>query len=291
MSKPVVLITGCSSGIGKELAFEFKRQGCRVFASARSVDKLGEIRSADIEVVQLDVANIDSIQRAVDEVISKAGRIDILVNNAGLSSYAPAIEVPLDEVRQLFETNFYGVVALTQAVAQRSMLPNRSGKIVMISSMMGEIVTPFNSTYAATKAALTRFSDAMRMELAPFGIHVTTVKPGGVRSEIANNAKGKVDSVLSGQSDYKPIGDYIVMRSQASQHHPMPTEQFASEVVSAVLKRSPPISMILGKNSSLLWWVAKLFPQWLSDFFFSRKFGLRKLAGMLRGQAETKKIK
>jgi len=289
MSPPVVLITGCSSGIGKGLALEFKRRQCRVFASARSVSKLKDLEQAGIDVVQLDVASAESVQAAVEEVISRAGRIDILVNNAGLSSYAPAIEIPQHELRQLMETNFFGLINLTQTVVHKSMLPARSGTVVMISSMMGEIVTPFNSAYAATKAAVTRYSDALRIELAPFGVHVVTVKPGGVQSDIANNAREKTDAMLSAQSEYLPIAKYIKARSEASQHHPMLTHDFAAQVVAKILAPNIPATITLGKNSWLLWLAAKFIPLWVSDLYFSRKFGLSELRTLLQREG-TKKL-
>jgi len=284
--QPVVLITGCTSGIGRALAYEFRKKGCRVFASGRSLHKLTHFTDAGIEVVQLDVSNEDSIKRAVEEVLGKTGRIDILVNNAGLSSYVPGIEISLDEVRELMETNFFGVLALTQIVAQKTMIPQRSGVIVMVSSMMGEIVTPWASVYAATKAALTRFSDGLRMELAPFDIRVITVKPGGIKSEIANNAKEKTDAFLASKSSYLPIIDSIRERSEASQHHPMPAEDFARKVVHDVLLKEP-ISVILGTNAWLLWFMAKIVPQWVSDYIFSKKFGLLKLRKLLRSTPRT----
>jgi len=282
----VVLITGCSSGIGKALAFECKKQNCRVFASARNVSKLTDLRDAGIDLVQLDVTDSDSMEKAVDTVLAQAGRIDVLVNNAGLSNYAPGIEVPSEEIRQLFETNFFGTIKLTQLVAQKYMIPARSGTIVMISSIMGEIATPFSSTYSATKAALTKFSDSLRMELAPFNVRVVTVKPGGVKSDIANNAMEKTKTFLAGNSVYKLISSYIEKRSQASQSHPMPTELFAEKVVSQFLSPKPPAAMILATNARLLWIMSKFLPHWLSDWIFSSKFGLSHLRNALTAQSK-----
>eukprot|EP00026_Physarum_polycephalum_P012790 Phypoly_transcript_13122.p1 GENE.Phypoly_transcript_13122~~Phypoly_transcript_13122.p1 ORF type:complete len:300 (+),score=37.87 Phypoly_transcript_13122:139-1038(+) len=286
----VVLITGCSSGIGRHLALEFHKQNCRVFASARTISKLEDLREHGIDLVQLDVTNDASMEKAVDTVLAQAGRIDILVNNAGLSSYAPGIEVSLDEIRQLFETNFFGTIRLTQLVAQKYMIPSRTGTIVMISSIMGEIATPFASTYAASKAALTRFSDSLRMELAPFNIKVATIKPGGVKSDIAANAREKTEAFLSGDSVYKPIAAAIQKRSQASQEHPMPTELFAKQVVKQVLTK-PPASMLIATNARLLWILNKILPYWLSDLIFSKKFGVSQLRKLLPQTSYNKKGK
>jgi len=223
-------------------------------------------------------------------VISKAGRIDIVVNNAGLSSYAPAIEVPLQEAHELMETNFFGAIRLTQIVAHRSMIPSRSGKIVMISSMMGETCTPWNAAYGATKAAITRYSDVLRIELAPFGIKVITIKPGGIKSDIAANAQSKVDAI-GANTIYHHILDFIIARSQASQHKPMDTRVFAEKVVGDILRPNPSAIQILGRNSLLLY-LATFVPSWVTDWYFSKRFGLSKLAAILSRQpAEPKKEK
>jgi len=274
------LITGFSSGIGRELAREFYRNNCRVFASARNVSKLSELKEEGIDVVQLDITKDDSIEKAVAEVIRKAGRIDILVNNAGVSSYAPAIEVPMQEIRDLMETNFFGLISLTQLVVKNHMIPARSGKIVQISSVAGEVTTPWNSIYGASKGAVTRYSDALRMELAPFGIKVITVKPGGVKSDIASNAGVKLVSV-EGKSLYAAVWDYILKRQNTSQAHPMPTDEFAKVVVGKVLRSKPPSIIFSGTKATILRVVGSIAPAWLTDWIFERMFGLAKLKSIL----------
>jgi len=283
--KKVVLVTGCSSGIGRELAREFYRQNYRVFASARNVDKLKELNEEGIDTVQLDVTNSASIEKALNELEKRAGRIDILVNNAGVSSYTPAVEVPMTELRDLMETNFFGLVALTQAVAQKFMIPKRSGKIVQISSIVGEITTPFNSIYSASKAAVTKYSDGLRLELAPFGVQVVIVKPGGVKSDIAANAAPKLSSV-AGNSLYTRIWDYVSKRANASQSHPMETDTFAKIVVSRVLKANPPASIRAGPKSTLLFYLSKFSPYWLTDTVYSYMFGLSKLKAMVAAESK-----
>jgi len=280
----VVFVTGCSSGIGRELALTFHAANCRVFASARNPRSLDTLQAVGIEVVQLDIKDRTSIENAVDEIISKAGRIDILVNNAGVSSYWPSIDAPMEEVRNVMETNFFGLVALTQLVATKSMIPRRSGRIVQISSIAGETTTPWNGVYGASKAAVTHYSDALRVELAPFNVKVITVKPGGVKSDIAKNATSTLQRTKN--SIYDRIWDYIVMRANTSQHGPMPTEKFAEDVVGKVLSNPPPKCIINGTNSTGMRLLSHL-PYGLVDWYFSRRFGLSALAKMVRAEKKN----
>jgi len=271
----VVLITGCSSGIGRALVHEFRNRQCRVFASARDLSKISDLGE---DVVQLDVLNPISFKNAVDEVVRRAGRIDILVNNAGLSSYVPAVEVKPDEVRRIFDTNFFSVVELTQHTCLKYMIPARSGAIVMISSMAADVCSPFNATYSASKAAVARFTDGLRLELAPFGIKVVLVKPGGVQSDIAKNSS---PSALqnAAQSLYSPIEKFLRRRAFESQEHAMPAEAFAKKVVTDILRSYPPC-IITGTKSTLLQIVSH-FPYWLFDFIMSRRYGLSDLKRIL----------
>eukprot|EP01111_Echinosteliopsis_oligospora_P008812 TRINITY_DN2487_c0_g1_i1.p1 TRINITY_DN2487_c0_g1~~TRINITY_DN2487_c0_g1_i1.p1 ORF type:complete len:301 (-),score=91.75 TRINITY_DN2487_c0_g1_i1:133-1011(-) len=281
-NQKVVLITGCSSGIGRALVHEFRGQGCRVFASARDLSKITDLGD---DVVRLDMLDSSSFQKAVDEVVARAGRIDMLVNNAGVSSYAPAVEATPSEVRRIMDTNFFSVVELTQYVCTKYMIPARSGTVVMISSMAGEFCTPFNSTYSASKAALTKFSDGLRMEVAPFGIKIITVKPGGVKSEIANNASVYISEYLK-NSLYNPIESNLKSRAGESQHNPMPSDAFAKKVVTDIL-RSSPTCIITGTKSTLMWTMSLFVPYWLTDYILSKRYGLTKLAAYLKGSSSS----
>ena len=174
---PVVLISGCSTGIGRALAVEFAARNWRVFATARRLEVINDLKAPNVNVSVLDVTDEKSIKACVNSVIAKAGRIDMLVNNAGLLLIGPLVELESDELRRQFETNVIGLAALTRVVAPY-MIEKRSGKIVNISSVSGVLPTPFAGAYCSTKAALTAFSDSLRMELAPFGVQVITVQPG-----------------------------------------------------------------------------------------------------------------
>jgi len=198
--KSVVLISGCSSGIGLALASEFVSRGCKVFATARKPSVIENLKKEGMEIAVLDVTDQQSIDACVAEVIAKAGKIDVLVNNAGYALIGPVIDLSMDDLRRQFETNVIGLAALTKAVAPH-MIKQRSGLIVNISSVSGVCATPFAGAYCATKAAVNLLSDSLRVELAPFGISVVTVQPGAIKSSFGDVATKN----RRGQSPHKKI--------------------------------------------------------------------------------------
>jgi NAD(P)-dependent dehydrogenase (short-subunit alcohol dehydrogenase family) len=178
----VVLITGASSGIGREAARTLKKAGSVVYAAARRSEMMKDLENDGICVLQLDVTDEHSIEACVKSIIEREGRIDILVNNAGYGSYGAIEDVPISEARRQFEVNLFGLARLTQAVLP-SMRAKRFGRIVNISSIAGKIYTPFGGWYHATKFALEGFSDCLRLEVEPFGINVVVIEPGGIKTE------------------------------------------------------------------------------------------------------------
>jgi len=176
-----VLITGCSSGFGRETAIELARRGHQVVATARRPETL-----ADLDVSLKLALDVDSDQ-SVGAAVARAGEIDALVNNAGWSVHGPVEKVPLDEVRRMFETNFFGVARLIQAIAPQ-MRARRSGVIANVSSMAGRVAAPLMGFYAASKFALEGLSEALHLELAHFGIRVVLIEPGFVKSSFRDNA-------------------------------------------------------------------------------------------------------
>lgn len=179
MSQKIALVTGASSGIGKETALELNSKGFKVFGAARRVDKMADLESKGIQVISLDVTNDASMVHCVDEIIRSEGRIDVLVNNAGYGSYGAIEDVSMEEARRQVEVNVFGLARMTQLVLPH-MRKNRFGKIVNISSVGGKVWTPYGGWYHATKFAVEGFSDCLRMEVEPFGIDVIVVEPGGI---------------------------------------------------------------------------------------------------------------
>ena len=178
----VALVTGASSGIGAAAARSLAAAGFVVYGAARRTDRLEELRPDGVQPLTLDVTDEASLVTAVDLILAQHGRIDVLVNNAGYGSYGAVEDVPLVEARRQFEVNLFGLARLVQLVTP-TMRAQGSGRIVNITSMGGKFATPFGAWYHATKFALEGFSDALRQELAPFGIQVVIIEPGAIRTE------------------------------------------------------------------------------------------------------------
>ena len=183
----VALVTGVSSAIGRAIAGLLSRHGFRVFGTARGN---GGAKKAleSVEPVHVDVRNEESVQCCVRTVLDRAGRIDALVNNAGYTLIGSLEETTIEEAKQLFNTNFFGVLRMTQAVL-RFMRDQRSGRIVNIGSLVGFVPAPYQGIYCASKHALEGYSESLDHEVRKFGIHVSVVEPGFTRTNIAQNSQ------------------------------------------------------------------------------------------------------
>src|SRR6266478_3040186 len=188
-----VLITGATDGLGKALALLLAERGYRVFAAGRSAEKLARLdgiareKNFALESVVLDVCGDSSVERRVEHVLGKAGAIDVLVNNAGVNYTAAVEDLSMEDWRAQFETNFFGVLRVTRAVLPH-MRERRSGRILMMSSISGLITAPTQGAYSSSKHALEALSNALRMELYPFGIPVVLIEPGYIVTGIGKAA-------------------------------------------------------------------------------------------------------
>jgi NAD(P)-dependent dehydrogenase (short-subunit alcohol dehydrogenase family) len=205
MTEPskAVLITGCSSGIGRATALRLARLGWKVYATARRPESIAALTDAGCETLALDVTDEESMRAAVDQIEGAEGAIGVLINNAGYSQGGAIETVSMDAVRRQFETNVFGLVRLTQLVLGR-MREQRWGKIVNVGSMGGLLTLPGAGHYHATKHALEALSDAMRYELRGFGIDVILLEPGLIRTDFGEAA---VASIVQAQADPAPEGD------------------------------------------------------------------------------------
>lgn len=202
--RKVALVTGASAGIGKAIVRRLLADGWRVWGAARRVDQMADIAAEGARVVSLDVTSEESMAAAVKSLLDAEGRIDALVNNAGYGSYGAIEDVPISEARRQFEVNVFGLARLCQLVLP-SMRGARSGTIVNVSSMGGRIWMPIGGWYHATKHALEVLSDALRVEVRPFGVNVVVVQPGAIESEwsgiaaktLRESSKGSVYGALS----------------------------------------------------------------------------------------------
>ncbi|NNC70046.1 MAG: SDR family oxidoreductase, partial [Flavobacteriaceae bacterium] len=180
MSK-VVLITGASSGIGKSIAEYLTEKGMIVYGTSRNPDKVAPV---NFQLFPLDVTDSTSISKAIDELITKEGKLDVLINNAGMGITGPLEETPTQEMRRVFETNFFGAIEVIKNVLPH-MRKQQSGLIINITSIAGYMGLPFRGIYSSTKGALELVSEAVRMEVKQFGIKVVNVAPGDFATNIA----------------------------------------------------------------------------------------------------------
>lgn len=180
MSK-VVLITGGSSGIGKSIGEFLLEKGYQVYGTSRNPDRYPD---SNIKLVQLDVSDSEVIQNAVSEVIKDSGRIDVLINNAGAGITGPIEEIPHEEIQRNFDTNFFGPIHVIKAVLPQ-MRQQNSGLIINVTSIAGYMGLPYRGVYSASKGALELITEAFRMEIKDFNIHMTNVAPGDFATNIA----------------------------------------------------------------------------------------------------------
>jgi NAD(P)-dependent dehydrogenase (short-subunit alcohol dehydrogenase family) len=186
-----VLITGCSTGIGRATAERLAKRGLTVYATARRPESIEDLKQAGCRTLALDVTSEDSMRTAVSAVEESEGSVGALVNNAGYSQSGAIETVPLDELRRQFETNVFGLVRMCQLVLP-GMRRAKRGRIVNISSMGGRLVFPGGGAYHATKYAVEAISDAMRFEVGGFGVHVSIIEPGLIRTSFGETAVGSV---------------------------------------------------------------------------------------------------
>jgi NAD(P)-dependent dehydrogenase (short-subunit alcohol dehydrogenase family) len=245
--KKVVLVTGCAiGGIGYEYCKAFAEKNCRVIASDIStrMKDMSDLESDDnIETFELDVSSHQSATSVVDAIISKHGRIDILINNAGIGSTGPLAELPLDTIRKTWEINTLGQLRMVQQVVPH-MAMKKSGTIVNVGSVVGNISTPWAGSYCASKSGVHAMTNSLRLELKPFGINVVLVLPGSVRSNL-----GKANLEKLSDYDWKLYKDFkevIAERARASQGEKATDGRiFARHVVNKVLAIKPPKQIIL----------------------------------------------
>jgi NAD(P)-dependent dehydrogenase (short-subunit alcohol dehydrogenase family) len=205
-----VLITGATDGLGKALALLLAERGYRVFAAGRSPEKLAQLdsiareKNLALESIALDVCSDASVHSAVQTVLGKTGAIDVLVNNAGVNYTAAVEDLSMEDWRAQFETNVFGVLRVTRAVLPH-MRERRSGRILMMSSLSGLVTPPTQGAYSSSKHALEGLSNALRMELYPFGIDVVLIEPGYIITGIQKTAAELSKPYLEKGGPYAPL--------------------------------------------------------------------------------------
>lgn len=253
----VALVTGSSSGMGFATAITMARAGIHTYASMRNLKKsktIIELASAEklpLQVLQLDVNDKKSVKEAIIKIVTEKERIDVLVNNAGYGLFGSLEDVSIEEMKAQFETNFFGVIRVTQLVLP-IMRKQKSGTIVNVSSVGGRIGLPILSAYQSTKFALEGLSESMSYELEPFGIKVVIIEPGAIRSNIMNSsiwAKKAQDPKSPYFSQLQKIKDHFksMMENESS-----PPEEVAKVILEAITSENPQLRYTVGHDAATL---------------------------------------
>ena len=228
----VVLITGGSSGIGKSIGEFLHQKGFVVYGTSRNPEK---IINSIFPLLTLDVRNNESIQSAIAKVIATSGRLDILINNAGVGITGPLEEIPTEEIKNNFETNFFGPIEVMKSVLPQ-MRSQNSGLIINITSIAGYMGLPYRSVYSASKGALELITEALRMEVKSFGIQITNVAPGDFATNIA---AGRFHAPLLKGSAYEvPYGNTLKMMNEHVDSGSNPNEM--AEAIYAIIQNPNP---------------------------------------------------
>ena len=270
------LVTGASSGIGEDTARKLQALGYIVYGAARRTDRLQTLVADGVRPLAMDVTDDASMTAGVNRVLEETGRIDVLVNNAGYGSFGAVEDVPMDEARRQFEVNVFGLARLTQLVAPH-MRAQGSGTIINISSMGGRLTTPLGGWYHATKYAVEALSDALRMELRPFGIDVVVVEPGGIRTEWASIAADHLEATAEGSAYADQIRAVAgAMRSESNQRRFSPPEVIARTIGRIVTARRPRTRYAVGFMARPLIAARRVLPDRAFDQLIGAAFGFRR---------------
>ncbi|MDH4564271.1 SDR family oxidoreductase [Pseudomonas sp. BN411] len=272
MPTPTALITGCSSGIGRALANTFKAAGYSVWATARKAQDLAALEAAGFTAVALDVNDQPAVAALAARLEREEGGLDVLVNNAGFGAMGPLLDGGVEALRKQFDTNVFALVDVTRACFP--LLRKRRGLVVNIGSVSGVLVTPFAGAYCASKAAVHALSDALRLELAPFGIDLMEVQPGAIASSFGASATREAENLIAEGSPWWPVREGIRARARASQDNPTPAEDFARTLLAAVQRKPRPSLVRIGNGSRALPLLARWVPRSLLDRVLKKRFGL-----------------
>lgn len=261
---PVALVTGASSGIGHATARRLAEDGHTVYAAARRVDRMADLAAVGVRPIAMDITDPAQVEAAVARIEAEAGGVDVLVNNAGFATYGAVEDTPIADARAQFEVNLFGLALLTQRVLPH-MRARKFGRIINISSIGGKIYTPMGAWYHATKHALEGWSDALRLELEPFGVDVVIIEPGLILTEFGDVMSGP----LLARSGAGPYGEQArkVAKATARSYAPgggSPPSVVADAIARAATARRPATRYAVGHLARLILFVRR----WTSDRIF-----------------------
>jgi len=260
----VVLITGASSGMGKAHARTLLREGYAVYAAARRVEKMEDLKALGGIPLEMDVTRDEDLVAVVEEIERGHGGVDILINNAGFGLYGAVEDVPIDDARYQFEVNLFGLARLTQLVLPH-MREKKAGKIVNVSSMGGKIYTPLGAWYHASKHALEGWSDCLRLELKPFNIDVIIIEPGIIQTEFDDVLVGPLMK-RSGDGPYAELARAVASGTERTYLDASDPSVVSEVILRAIKSDQPQTRYAPGKRARLLIFLRK----YLGDRLFDR---------------------
>jgi len=277
-----VLITGATDGLGKAAALLLAERGYNVFAAGRSAEKranldaLARQQNLPLETLQLNVCDDSSVQMAVASIVTKAGNIDVLINNAGLVYPGAVEDLRMEDWRRQFETNFFGVIRVTQAVLPK-MRDRRKGRILMMSSVAGFVTAPTQGPYSASKHAIEAVSNALRHELYPYGIHTILIQPGYIVTniqhtamELAQSYKEKIET-----GPYAKIyANYLGSASSTRAKSRTTPEDCARIMLKAIEAPRPKARYTVTSLARFAKWAKWLLTDSAADRLFRKRFGI-----------------
>lgn len=243
-NKKVAIVTGGSSGIGLQTSFLLARNGFYTYVTMRNLDKSKAITNIkqkeklSLEILQLDVTDEESVKEAIHKITNEQERIDVLVNNAGYALVGPFEELSIEEFKEQFETNVFGVIRVTQAVLP-IMRRQRCGKIVNISSIAGKIGFPLTSAYVSSKFALEGLSESMAYEIEQFGIKVILIEPGVIKTNFDNNLKIGKRVAIDHNSSYAEMTQKRISRFKPRFESGSPPIEVAKVILKAIASENP----------------------------------------------------
>ena len=258
--KKVILITGASSGIGKDSALQLIQEGHAVYGAARRVENMQDIQEAGGHAIQMDITNEDQIKAAVAEIINKESRIDVLFNNAGYAVWGAVETVSIEDAKRQFDVNIFGLASITKEVLPH-MRKQGGGTIINTSSMGGRVYTPLGAWYHATKHALEGWSDCLRLELKPFNIHVVVIQPGGIATEFGDVMYAPMIERAK-DTPYEEITNQIAestMKMYKKEGYLSPTSVIADVVSEAINSDNPKTRYVAGKFAKPMMFIRKYF--------------------------------
>jgi short-subunit dehydrogenase len=262
-----ILITGATSGIGRAAARHLAARGHHVLASGRRREALDELAGEAtragwrLDTIELDVTDDTSIGAAVAEADRLTGGrgVDVLVNNAGFGIAAPMSEISDADIRRLFETNVFGLMAVTRAFVP-GMRERGSGRVINVSSIGGRVTMPFFGAYSATKYAVESMSDALRIELRAFGIDVVLVEPGVIRTNFADRSMEVLGAYADAASPYAPVFHYADQMRAQSDATAVGPETIARTIARAIRARRPAARYMAPYKARALYWLLRRLP-------------------------------